>query len=437
MTAKSIARWISIFSIGISMSMAQQSNQKNIILIMVDDMGYECVGVYGSTYLTPNLDRAAKAGVKFNHCYSTPLCTPSRNEIMTGKYNNRNYVTFGYLDRKQKTFGNIFRDSGYATCIAGKWQLGGDAQTIHNFGFDEHCLWNMFTYYDEEAKISLDMKDVLVPELKNKIQRYWNPGIYQNGTWLEQKKEEYGPDVCSNFILDFIDKNKERPFLVYYPAILVHNPFPFTPDSEKQNKKSKQNFPDMCAYTDTIVGRIEAHLKELGLYENTVILFTGDNGTNKKITTPMKNGSSIVGGKASMTDGGTHVPLIVWGGGVKANVVSDSIIDFSDMLPTIADLAGIPLPTNFKTDGKSFKPVLDGIKERVRDTIFCSYNRSGEGEPQVWARDNEYKLYADGSFYHIPSDVLEKKPIKQISEKHIAIVKKLKAVLDLNAQDQK
>ena len=267
-------------------------------------------------------------------------------------------------------------------------------------------------------------------------QRYWEPFLLENGVWRDQNKEEYGPDVCAEFIMNFIEEKKDMPFLVYYPAILVHGPFPTTPDSPDKEQSAGRNFADMCAYTDTIVGKIEAKLKELGLYENTVILFTGDNGTHGTMRTPMQDGSIIKGGKGSMTDGGTHAPLIVWGGGIEAREPSEALIDFSDFLPTIADLAGIEVPDAYETDGQSFKPVLAGEKKDVRETIYCYYDpRWGKATKKVWARDKEYKLYSDGRFYHIPSDVLEEKPIEQISEKHFAIHKKLQSVLDLNLRD--
>ncbi|VGO12390.1 Arylsulfatase [Pontiella desulfatans] len=415
---------------GICLS-AGADGRKNIILIMADDMGYECVGAYGSTYSTPNLDRAAKAGVRFNHCYSTPLCTPSRVEIMTGKYNNRNYKAFGYLDPTQKTIGNLFRDAGYATCIAGKWQLGGGASAIDGFGFDEHCLWNMIEYYDPVQ--GKKIKGKVEP---NKRLRYWEPALFQNGAWRDQKKEEYGADVCAEFMMDFMERNKDKPFLVYYPAILVHSPFPHTPDSPGTDQSEGQNFADMCAYTDKVVGRLEAKLRELGLYEDTVVLFTGDNGTHGRMRTPMQDGTVIKGGKGSMTDGGTHAPLIVWGGGIEAQEPSEALIDFTDMLPTITDLAGVELPAGFETDGQSFKPVLAGEKKDVRDTIYCYYNpRWGKASEKIWARDKEYKLYSDGRFYHVPTDVLEENPIQQVTEKHIATIKKLQDVLDLNVRN--
>ena len=125
-----------------------RNGKPNIILIMADDLGYECLGCYGSaSYKTPVLDELAATGVRFEHCYSQPLCTPSRLKIMTGKNNFRNYTYFGALAPKEKTFGHMMKNAGYATCIVGKWQLAardrGEGIYPKAAGFDEHCLWQV------------------------------------------------------------------------------------------------------------------------------------------------------------------------------------------------------------------------------------------------------------------------------------------------------
>ena len=122
--------------------LAKTQKQPNLILIMADDMGYECVRSNGGTsYNTPHLDELALTGARFEHCYSQPLCTPSRVKIMTGMSNFRNYVRFGVLDRKQTTFAHLLKKAGYATCIVGKWQLGQEVDSPQHFGFDQSCLW--------------------------------------------------------------------------------------------------------------------------------------------------------------------------------------------------------------------------------------------------------------------------------------------------------
>ena len=146
--------FLSISSFGPSLkieSVHKKNARPNVIMILADDIGYECFGTYGTNaYQTPNVDKMASQGVKFTNCYSTPLCTPSRVMLMTGKYNFRNYEDFGYLSTKEKTIGSIFKDAGYSTCISGKWQLNGIAQKKegwesadrpYQFGFEEYCLW--------------------------------------------------------------------------------------------------------------------------------------------------------------------------------------------------------------------------------------------------------------------------------------------------------
>ena len=134
-----------------SVLMAQTANkQPNIVLILADDMGRECLGCYGSTYQTPNLDKLSEIGVRFDNCFSQPLSTPSRVQLMTGKYNNKNYSCFGHLNQKEKTFAHLAKDAGYTTMIAGKWQLGRNRNLPNHFGFDHYCLWQLS--YDRMIK---------------------------------------------------------------------------------------------------------------------------------------------------------------------------------------------------------------------------------------------------------------------------------------------
>ena len=190
----------------------------NILLIMADDLGYECIGANGGTsYPTPVLDGLAKTGMRFDHCYSQPLCTPSRVELMTGMYNVRNYVRFGMLDRKQVTFAHLLKRHGYATCVAGKWQLGGQPDSPKHFGFDDACLW----------------------QHTRRPSRYAGPGLEINGKPVDYTDGQYGPDVVCDHLCKFMEANKSRPFLAYYPMILTHCPFEPTPDSPDWDPKSK------------------------------------------------------------------------------------------------------------------------------------------------------------------------------------------------------
>ena len=412
-----------LFSLLLSL-VAKAANKPNIIMIMCDDVGFECFSAYGSKeYSTPRLDALAEGGIHFENCHSTPLCTPSRVNLMSGKSNVFNYFDFGIYPKGEPTFGNYFKKHGYATAVAGKWQLqySKGCITPQEAGFDTYCLWN-------------------IPGTSR--ERYWNPSLLQDGKLLDLPKGAYGPDIVTNFLIDFIQKNQDNPFLAYFPMILPHNPFPVTPDSKDPNSKdSKQNFIDMVQYIDKNVGRLEDTLKELGLRENTLILFTGDNGTNAVLTSEL-NGRQIQGGKGYTHDYGTHVPLIAsWPGKLKGGQVIDDLICFSDFFPTMVEAAGLPAKEIKDGDGWSFWPQCLGKPGKPRDWIYCyyfprpsskKYNNKYSHYEVRFARDKRYKLYDDGKLFDTIEDVLEKKPITDNSANKTiqSVRKKLQAALD-------
>ena len=373
-----------------------EAKPKNVILILADDSAADNYGCYGSTFFrTPRLDALAQAGARFTHCYSEPVCTSSRVKIMTGRDGIRNYVTFRTLDRDEITFAHMLKAAGYATGIAGKWQLhGGDRGTLAPAsGFDSYCLWN----YPDTTR-----------------ERYWKPSIVQDGQLLETSEKDYGPDIFTNFIIEFVTKHRDQPFFAYYSMVLVQDPFPRTPDSQDTDEKIDEklkHFRDMTAYADKCVGRIVDALEALGLREDTVILFTTDNGTNRSLTYPFQD-EQRRGEKALATDGGTHAPLIVnCPGTVPAATLSDNLIDFSDFLPTLADITGARLP-KVTLDGRSFWPQCQGQPGQPRSWIFQYYypkliaaaEPHGQGVHEreiIWAQNQTYKLYRDGSLYAV------------------------------------
>ncbi len=396
----------------------------NIVLIMADDLGCECLGCYGSvSYKTPVLDDLAETGMRFEHAYSQPLCTPSRVKLMTGRCNFRNYKAFGVLDPGETTFAHILQQAGYTTCVAGKWQLYGrhdqwvGAGTYPDrAGFDDYCLW----------------------QIEERGSRYADPVIKRKGGPLEVLKGAYGPDVFCDYITAFMERNQDRPFFVYYPMCLVHDPCVPTPDSaawhEHRDAKHTKYFADMVAYMDKAVGRIARTADELGLRENTLFLFTGDNGTHGKIVSRLKGDRVVRGGKGHPTDAGTHVPLIAnWRGVTPVGSVCDDLISFADFLPTLAELADAPLPQNVTIDGRSFLAQLRGEKGNPRDWILCHYDPQwGNWERTRFARDKRWKLYDDGRLFDLISDPLEKKPIAadQTSKAARDVRKALQRVLD-------
>ena len=402
-------------------SHAADGKKTNVILIMSDDTGYEVFGCYGSKqYKTPRIDELADTGMRFNHCYSQPICCPSRVKIMTGKSNVRNYIYWDILDPKEKTIGHMMQDAGYATCVSGKWQLYGSGTFApelagkgvlpENAGFDEHCCW----------------------QVDSRPARYWQPELRVNGKDTSFPDEDaFGPDICTDFICDFIERNKEKPFFAYYPMMLTHSPFTTTPHSADRSATGKQkNFEDMVAYMDTLVGRIADKLDEAGVRENTLILFTGDNGSPKGGIFSELNGEMIEGGKGKNTDGGTRVALVAnYPGTVPAGKVTDDLVDFSDMMPTMAAMTGAALPKGDVLDGVSFAPQLRGKQGSPREWIY-SYLEAIPGpepDPTIFARDQRWKLYSDGRLFDINNDVLEQNPILQGEER---VRKKLQAAIN-------
>jgi len=386
--------------------LAAADRPANVVLIMADDVGYECFRPYGSRqYKTPVIDRLADTGVKFTHAFSTPLCTPTRVSLMTGKSNVRNYTDFGALLPGEYTFVDLFKSAGYKTAVAGKWQLQGSKQAPGvrpgDAGFDSCLLWN-------------------TPITERR--RYWNPSLDHNGKLMKVSEDDYGPDLFANFLLDFIEEHQREPFFVYYPMALVHTPFLPTPHSKDRNSKDiQQNFEDMVAYTDAIVGRFNEALERLGLKDNTVLIFTADNGTHHHLYSRLE-GRTIRGDKGSATDAGTHVPLVVnVPGMIKGGRGVDDLTDFSDFLPTFADIAGKQLPDEVKTDGRSFWPHLRGEEVEARPWHFTYYFPRPFAEeftdpyhhPEIrFARDERYKLYGDGRLYDLVADPDEKHPMR-------------------------
>ena len=360
---------------------AKQPRRPNVILILADDVGVEAFRSYGGEYATPNISRLATEGVTFDRAFSTPLCSPSRTRIMTARENAKNYTAFGYLDPKERTFGNLFRDAGYATGIVGKWQLSGNGFdgrvgiTPQGAGFDESLLWQLQAGTQKGS-------------------RYWGPTLWRDGRPIIAE-EGFGPDDLSDFALSFIEKNKDRPFFLYYPMVLVHDPFVPTPDS-LQAKGAKPRFGGMMTYMDRLVGQLADKLRALGLDEDTLIVFTADNGTNRQITS-IRNGAEVKGGKGSPSLTGTHVPLILrWPGRIAAGTRRAGLFDFLDVLPTLAEAAALPAPAGI--DGVSQWGVATGKAKRARETIFQHYAPLWVFAPARFVFDDSRKLYGDGRY---------------------------------------
>jgi arylsulfatase A-like enzyme len=410
--------YLILFALLLPLAVWAEAKNPNIILIMADDLGVEGLGCYGGTsYSTPRLDRMAAEGIRFRHAYSQPLCTNTRVQLMTAKYNHRNWLAFGLLDPREKTIGHWMREAGYKTAIVGKWQLqsydppdypGADKRRGRGMhpektGFDEYCLWH--TGHTEV-----------------KGSRYADPVIKENGRFRTDLKGKYGPDVWVNYINDYLKRQKgsKQPFFIYYPMALPHWPMMPTPDSPEwrdpktRNQEEVRFIKDMVEYTDKCVGRIIDQVDALEMGRNTVVIFYSDNGTHKKVLSQTREGP-VQGGKGNPDDAGTHVPLIVrWTGKVKRGVNND-LVDSTDFIPTLLQAAGKSVPAKAGLDGVSFYPRLLGQAGNPREWVYCYYDpRPGWDKDQFtlheWARNHRWKLYNDDRLYDVANDPLEKRP---------------------------
>jgi len=369
---------------------------------MADDFGYECVTANGGeSYQTPVLDRLAASGARFEHCHAQPLCTPTRVQLMTGRYNVRNYLNFGTLPRSETTFAHALKQAGYATGICGKWQLGSEPDAPRHFGFDESLLW----------------------QHTRRPPRYANPGLELNAAEKDYTQGEYGPTLINDFALDFITRHQERPFFLYYPMILTHDPFQPTPDSSnwdpkttgERQLKDPKHFADMVTYMDKMIGRVDAKLQELGIRDNTVLIFLGDNGTHSTITSQFQ-GKPYRGGKGYTTARGTHVPLIVsWPAAIASGRVHRDLVSTADFFPTLCQIAGTSVPEAL--DGVSFYPQLRAEPGTPRQWIYSWYSPRQKMDLTVreCAFNHHYKLYRDGSFFDLRQDPFEASPVDPAS----------------------
>jgi len=309
----------------------------NIVFIMVDDLGKEMIGCYGSDRAeTGNIDALAAGGMKFNNAYSMPQCVPTRATVMTGQYpfrhgwvNHYDVPRWGkgchFSGKYNPSFARQVRAAGYATCISGKWQINDfriQPRILNELGFDEFCVW---TGYEKGNPPS--------------GKRYWDPYLHTE-TGSRTYPGQFGPDICNRFVTDFIARNKDRPMMIYYPMILTHGPLTSTPHNRQTANKTV-----MVEYMDYLVGRVIKALDDNGIRDRTIVIWSTDNGSAKGKT----------------TEKGACEPFVVnCPGVVPRGVVTDALVDFTDLLPTFCELAGAELPRGHTIDGRSFAPLILG-----------------------------------------------------------------------------
>jgi arylsulfatase A-like enzyme len=374
----------------------------NILLILADDVGAGDIGCYGGGLVdTPHIDALAREGMRFETCWATPRCSPSRVELLTGRYAGAtgwwNYVGRAwspapdsglYRINAHITFADALREHGYRTAVAGKWQLPGappgpnpnadprraESLLVYDAGFDEYCVWAWLhglppgaRYHGREERPGLPA-------------RYWQPGILQDGALRPTGPEDFGPDLFADYLIDFMDRHREQPFLAYYPTVLAHRPWERPPVPEHPGARGADDFASNVAYLDHTVGRVVRAVDELGLRDDTLVIFTADNGS--------------LGDKGQATEAGVRVPLIARGAGVAgAGTTSPALVDLSDMLPTLVEVAGGQLLPGYAIDGKSMAPTLRGEGGRHREWIYSYLGL------ERMLRDERWLLQGDGHLF--------------------------------------
>jgi arylsulfatase A len=363
----------------------EQAKKPNIIFILADDLGYAEIGCNGADkYKTPNIDKLASDGIRFTNAYANPLSGPSRAVLLTGRYNFRTGATnqdacSEIFSPNEKMIPTYLKPAGYVSTSIGKWgQLPLDPS---NFGFDEYLRFTGSGIYWSNKEKSIKYK--------------------MNGTEFIMKENEYMPDLMHKQLVDFMTKNKEKPFFAYYPLSHVHGEITRTPDS----KNDKDYYTDNITYMDKLVGQLRAELKRLKISDNTIIIFFSDNGTagsNAEVATI--GGRKLIGKKGTMQEGGSLEPLIVyWPGVTPIGKVCNDLISSTDFLSTFAEIAEVKLPNDVILDGQSFNAQLHGQKGTPRTSLFVQLANN------YWVRNNGWKLNQSGELFD-----MSKAPFEEI-----------------------
>jgi arylsulfatase A len=431
---------------------------------MADDLGYHSLSVYGSDeFRTPNLDSLAQSGMVLTQCHARAMCSPTRTVLLGGRTLDR--APMGQVPAH--SMAEVLAAEGLYCGFSGKWM---QRNMPWNHGFAEGLVQvNWYKYYGPHFVVFNSggyLREHNLPTpLPEKMQDRDLP-VEGEQAQAFKLREEYGPEVLNRFAIDFIDRHKDRRFFLYYPMKLPHAPVLPTPDSQLTPEierliETARDIPvadhgyslaggkqwqgDVVAYIDKMVGRLLAKLDEEGLREDTLVVFTSDNGPGTDGT--VREGvERLPGSKGGVLDGATRVPCLAsWPAGVKAGTTCDALIDFTDFLPTFVELAGGRLPAGTPINGVSFAKVLRGQQSGAREWIYIHdgwhpnpasqelYDgKSWSGTPQApagqqlvprvdppythikafrYVRGPRYKLYSDGRFYDLADDLHERSPI--------------------------
>jgi arylsulfatase A len=408
------------------------ASQPNFVVIFIDDMGYADIGPFGATkQKTPNLDKMAKDGVKMTSFYAAPVCSVSRAQMMTGCYGARISVPGVFfpagpqgLNPKEFTMAERLKEQGYSTACIGKWHLGDQPQFMPTKqGFD---FYYGIPYSNDMQREAKDDGARVVPLMRNeKVDRL-----------LKDDDQDQIVELYVKEATTFIRDNKDKPFLLYFPQTAVHTPI--HPGKKFQGTSQNGRFGDWVEEVDWSVGQVMETLKELGLDEKTVVVFTSDNGP--WLVKQADGGCALPlrGGKGGTFEGGVRVPTLVrWTGNIPAGTVCDTVAGTIDLLPTFVSLAGGKVPAEPVIDGCDISNVLLGkTQEAQREAhyYFSGYQlqavRQGPWKLAVKAQNETMggakKEEKNPRLYNLDTDISE---TIDVSEKHPELVAKLAALI--------
>ena len=405
-----------------------QADKPNIVFILVDDLGWRDLSCYGAeVYETPNIDRIASEGMRFTDAYAAcNVCSPTRASVMTGKYPARLQITnwipghkpknaklvgppiLQELPHSETTIAEVLGDNGYVSASIGKWHLGGEMFYPDKHGFDLNVAGTH----------------------KGQPPSYFSP--YRISTLADGPEGEYLTDRMGREAVRFIEENRKKPFFLYLPFFTVHTPIQSKPELiEKYQQKDRNINPayaGMVESLDQAVGNVLMALERLNLDDNTIVVFTSDNGGLSWFT----DNAPLRGGKGSAYEGGVRVPLIFrWPGFINKSAESNIPVCSIDLYPTILDLIGIEIPN--QVDGVSVKSLLGGVSDIKRNMLFWHFPHyhPGGATPYSAIRKDHYRLvefFEDNrvELYDLKNDISE---TEDISSHQPELTKELKKAL--------
>ncbi|MEQ8551174.1 MAG: arylsulfatase [Cyclobacteriaceae bacterium] len=397
----------------------------NVILILVDDQGYGDVASLGNPYIqTPNIDQLHASGIRFTDYHVSPTCAPTRAALLTGHHSNRTGVWHtvngrSLLLERETTMADIFKENGYSTAIFGKWHLGDNYPfRPQDNGFEEVLVHGgggisqTMDYFDND---------------------YFDDTYLHNGKL--EKYKGYCTDVWFDEAIKYIGTNKDKPFFCYLSTNAAHSPY-YVEDKYFEPYKDNDDIPNPAFYgmitnIDENIGRLVSHLASQGLLDNTILVFTTDNGTAQGARVEghrldgfvtKGNNAGMRGIKASKYEGGHRVPLFIqWKDGIVGGKDIDQLTAHFDILPTLVDLCDLEVNTDIHFDGKSLVPLIKGKKEGFEDRIIITNSQRTE-VPERWRRTSlmqgKWRLVDGTELYDLQTDPEQRNNIiDQHSEK--------------------